>query len=335
MRCTKINFLQLTLLFALALISCKKESLDNFQENNPSSPTDFPLSEINIQTTKVLPSVSISNHQLVLDMEEAIRELTFKSLIQTVFYPQIYGLTGSSATPRTGCPMNTLATVGNVHTITLDYGTGCTTDGGADYEGIITLVINGNINTNGTVVNVQLDDDFKINSTNDMDGSMTFTYVVDGTEEMYRIDDITLQNTNTNTNTTNSNVTQVSLVTPALNGQFTLKPNTIGDLGNATDILNDTIAYSGCFLVHCPNAQTLRSCTISEIDYSIPCGIPFDGNLILDTLNANGTYGAGIPVFGTFGNMDFAYPNATSFGECDNEIQYTDNVTNTTSIIIL
>jgi len=93
--------------------------------------------------------------------------------------------------------------------------------------------------------------------------------------------------------------------------------------------MNDTLAYNGCFIVDCPTGESLRSCTTQEIFYSIPCGTPFDGEIVLDTLNGDGTYGAGSPLLGTFGNMDFAYPNSTSFGVCDSLIQFTDADANT------
>ncbi len=331
MSCSKINFLQLTLFLALALLSCQKENPVEFKEDSISPPEEIPISEINIQTTKNLTAVSISNQEIVINAEEAIREIVFKSLVQTIFYPQIYGFTGSSASTRTGCPNSTLTTEsgpsGSIYTLILDYGIGCTSGGNAEYEGIITLVINGEINSNETEVNLQLSDDFKINSNNDIDGSMSFSYNDEGFEQMYLIDDISLQNTNI----LNSEITQISLSTAKVS-RFILKPNTTNDPGNAMDILNDTIAYAGCFKVVCPNAEILRSCTILDIDYSIPCGVPFDGEIMLDTLNADGTYGSVNATIGTFGNMNYAYPNTVGFGQCDELIEFIDN--NNVSTII-
>jgi len=150
MSCTKIKFLQLTLLIALALTSCKKENLENFPEKNPTPTTDQIIPVIDIKDTKFLPTGLASNEQLVLDMEENIRNIFVRSLFQTV------------STTRTGCPCSTLVTASNsggqVHTITLDYGTGCGTVGDADYEGIITLTLNGDLNVDGTTVLVQLDE---------------------------------------------------------------------------------------------------------------------------------------------------------------------------------
>ncbi len=331
MSCSKIKFLQLTLLLVLALLSCKKEKPLEFIEDSTSPPEEIPISEIIIQTTKNLTAVSISNQEIVMNAEEAIREIVFKSLVQTIFYPQIYDLTGSSATARTGCPNSTLTTEsgtsGSIYTLILDYGTGCTSGGNAEYEGMITLVINGELNSNETEIDLQLSDDFKINSNNDIDGSMSFSYNDNGSEQMYLIDDISLQNTNI----LNSEITQISLSTAAVS-KFRLKPNPTNDPGNAMDILNDTIAYAGCFEVVCPNAEILRSCTIHDIDYSIPCGVPFDGEIMLDTLNKDGTYGSGNATVGTFGNMNYGYPNAVGFGQCDDLIEFIDN--NNVSTII-
>ncbi|MEM6963890.1 MAG: hypothetical protein AAF573_03925, partial [Bacteroidota bacterium] len=76
--------------------------------------------------------------------------------------------------------------------------------------------------------------------------------------------------------------------------------------------------------VHCPDGQVLRTCTINSIDYNILCGLPFDGETILDTLDINGNYGNGTTI-GTFGNLDYAYPNSIDQGTCDDEVKFTDN----------
>ena len=339
MSCKRIKILQLTLLLALALTSCKKENLTNFQETQPPLPSDNPTTEISLHSTKISMSSSNSSaapsHQIVLDMEKAIRELTLKSLIQTAFYPQVYGLNSGAATVRTGCPSSTLTTnnepSGVVHTITLDYDSNCSTTGNVNYEGVIIITINGDLNIAGTTVSIELTDDFKVNSTNDLDGTMTFTYFENEAEKRYDINDISLQNTNT----TNSNISTLSLVDPTLNGHFALKPNTIGDPGNTLDIINDTIAYQGCFIIDSPNEPLVRSCTTEDIYFSIPCGSPFDGEIILDTLNNDGTYGSGNAAIGSYGNMNFAYPNSINYGDCDSLVQFTDNVNNTITIINL
>jgi hypothetical protein len=337
----KIRILQLTLFLFLGivLISCKKENLNNFQEIQPSIPSDNPTTKINLHSTKNLIPSSSSNstpsHQIVLEMEKAIRELTIKSLIQTAFYPQVYGFDNGSATVRTGCPSSSLATdnqpSGVVHTITLDYAPNCSTPSNDNYEGTIVIIINGELNIAGTTVKIELADNFKVNSTNDLDGIMSFIYFDNGTEQRYDISNILLDNTNI----TNSNVSTLSLVDPALNGHFLIKPNTIGDPGNTLDIINDTIAYQGCFVIDSPDEPFIRSCTTEDIYFSIPCGSPFDGEIILDTLNNDGTYGSGNASVGSFGNLNFAYPNSINYGACDKLVQFTDNVTDTTLVINL
>lgn len=324
--CNKLRVWQLTLLIILALFSCKKEDFGNTISDTSKKPT-LPYPElIDYQTEKYLPNTDyLDNQQLVLDIEEAIREITFNSIFQTAIFPQVYGLDGESVTTRS-CPNSSLSTAsgagGNVHTITLDYGTGCSTDGNAEYEGIVTVVLNGDLNTSGTTVNILLDDDFKINSDNDMDGLIKLTYIKNSGLDSYVIDTIGL----TNTNLSNSNVTGVTSISAMLNGGFQLAPNPTGDLGNALDIVNDTIQYNGCFLVHCPNAQTLRSCTLTAVNYSIPCGTPFEGEMILDTMVTGGGFGFTNPVVGNFGNMDFSFPNITGQGVCDSLVKFTDNI---------
>ena len=323
--CNKLRVWQLTLLLILALTSCKKEDFGNTISDTSKKPTPPNPELIDYQVEKYLPNTAyLDNQQLVLDIEEAIREITFNSIFQTAIFPQVYGLDSESVTTRS-CPNSSLSTAsgagGNVHTITLDYGTGCSTDGNADYEGIVTVVLNGDLNTSGTTVNILLDDDFKINSDNDMDGNIGLTYFNDAGLDYYLIDTIEL----TNNNLANATTTTVESISPLLNGGFYIAANPTGDLGNALDIVNDTIQYNGCFLVHCPNSQTLRSCSLTAVNYSIPCGVPFEGEIVLDTMTVGGGFGSD-PVQGTFGNMDFAFPNVIGAGACDSLILFTDNI---------
>ncbi|MFK8005753.1 MAG: hypothetical protein AB8H03_05250 [Saprospiraceae bacterium] len=345
--------MQLTLLFVLALFSCKKENLNNFQEittpNTPSNPTYLPDENPDIQTVKAIPDIGtgiitvddIPEHQLILEVESAIRNLTFGSLLQTAFYPQVYGLNNSAATTRTGCPSSSLVSDNSgspaIHTITLDYGTGCTSIGSTDYQGTATVTIEGELNTLGTVVSIELSQDFVINSTNDLDGIISLEFDnVNGTDT-YKIINLDLQNTNLQ----NSNITTISLPDiqpgdPDLIGGFFIKENTVGDPGNPLDIINDTLSYSGCFQVDSPSGQTLRSCNISnaDINYDLSCGAPFDGFLAIDSLNTDGTFGdPSNPNEGTFGDLNFSYPNAINEGTCDNEIKFSDNVAGTSTII--
>jgi hypothetical protein len=345
MSCNKIKFMQLTLLFVLALYSCKKENLKDFQET--TTPTNLPNEDLKIQTTKILTDVvsvaNIPEYQLILDVESIIRNLTFGSLLQTAFYPQIYGLNNSIATTRTGCPSSYLTTDNSnspvVHTITLDYGTGCTSVGNTAYKGIATMIIEGELNTIGTTVSIQLSQDFIINSINDLDGVISLEFDQVNGSDTYKIIGLNLQNTDIQ----NSNITKISLPQiqsgdPDLAGGFFIKPNLVGDPGNPLDIINDTLSYSGCFQVGSPTGQTFRSCTNpdSDINYDLSCGIPFDGFVTIDTLNTDGTFGdPSNPNAGTFGDLNFSYPNSVNHGVCDDLIKFLDNVKGTSQIIHL
>lgn len=346
MSCNKTKFMQLTLLIVLALFSCKKENLNDFQEiTTPTTPTNLPQENVRIKTTKVLTDVvnesNTPDHQLILEVEGVIRNLTFGSLLQTAFYPQVYGLNNSIATTRTGCPSSSLESDNSnsptIHTISLDYGTGCTSVGNTAYAGTAAIVIEGELNTIGTIVSIQLNEDFIIDSTNDLDGIISLEFdKVNGTDT-YKIIDLDLQNTNLqNSNITNISLPQIQSGDPNLAGGFFIKPNPQGDPGNPLDIMNDTLSYSGCFQVDSPSGQTLRSCNDSnaDINYDFSCGVPFDGFLIIDTLNTDGTFGnPNIPNSGTFGDLNFSYPNPINNGVCDNEIEFSDNIEGTSTII--
>ena len=345
MSCNKIKFMQLTLLFALALCSCKKENLNDFQEiTTPTNPTDLPNEDLKIKTTKILTEVvnenNIPDHQLILEVESVIRNLTFGSLLQTAFYPQVYGLNNSIATTRTGCPSSSLmsdnSSSPSIHTISLDYGTGCSI-WSSDYEGTAAIIIQGELNTIGTIVSIQLNQDFIINSINDLDGIISLEFDHINGADTYKIIDLNLQNTNIqNSNITNISLPQIQSGDPDLIGGFFIKPNLVGDPGNPLDILNDTLSYSGCFQVASPTGQTLRSCTNSnsDINYNLSCGVLFDGFLAIDTLNTDGTFGnPSNPNIGTFGDLNFSYPNSINHGVCDDQIEFSDNVEETTQII--
>ena len=345
MHCNK-SFIQLSLFIVLGLFSCKKEKISSFQDTlAPTSPTDLPNpnEEIKIQTTKVITEIAdesnIPKHQLVIEVESVIRNLTFGSLLQTAFYPQVYGFNNSIATTRTGCPESNLSTNNSssptVHTITLDYGSGCTSFGGTNYEGIASLSIIGDLNEIGTFVSIELSEDFTINSINDLDGIISLEYDIVNGVGTYKIIDLDLQNTNIQ----NSNITTVNLSQDVnLAGGFFIKPNYAGDPGNPLDIINDTLSYAGCFQIISPDGQTLRSCTDSnaDINYDFSCAIPFDGLLIIDSLNNDGSFGdPNIPNGGTFGELNFSYPNSINNGVCDDEIEFSDSVTGTSEIINL
>ncbi len=348
MSCNKTKFMQLTLLFVLALYSCKKENLDGFQEiTTPTNPTNLPNEDLKIKTTKILSEVvnesNVPEHQLILEVESVIRNLTFGSLLQTAFYPQVYGLNNSIATTRTGCPSSSLISDNSnspaIHTITLDYGTGCTSIGNTDYEGTATITIEGELNTIGTIVSIQLDQDFIINSINDLDGVISLEFDHINGLDTYKIIGLDLQNTNIqNSNITTISLPQIQTGDPSLIGVFFIKPNLVGDPGNPLDIINDTLSYSGCFQIDSPAGQTLRSCNNpnADINYNFSCMVPFDGFLAIDTLNTDGTFGdPSNPNQGTFGDLNFSYPNSINHGVCDDEIEFSDNIEGTTQVINL
>lgn len=343
MSCSKTKFMQLTLFIVLALFSCKKENLNDFQENTTSTPTDLPSQNPQIQTTKILTEIVNQNttpeHQLIIEVESVLRNLTFGSLLQTAFYPQVYGLNNSIATTRTGCPSSSLSSDNSsspaVHDITLDYGAGCTSVGNAVYEGTVNIIIQGDLNTIGTTVSIQLNNNFILNSNNDLDGFITLEFDnINGTD-IYKIIDINIQNTNLQTAETSTiSLPQVQNSDPNLMDGFFIKPNTIGDPGNPLDIINDTLAYSGCFKVDILNGATLRSCASSDINYDLSCGVPFDGMVNVDTLNADGSFGdPSNPNFGTFGDLNFSYPNSIDNGVCDDLVEFSDNIEGTVEII--
>ncbi|MFK7772797.1 MAG: hypothetical protein AB8F94_11680 [Saprospiraceae bacterium] len=340
--------MQLTLLFVLALCSCKKENLNDFQETTtPTNPTDLPNEDLKIKTTKILTEVvnenNIPDHQLILEVESVIRNLTFGSLLQTAFYPQVYGLNNSIATTRTGCPSSSLSSNNSgstaIHTITLDYGTGCTSIGNTAYAGTASIIIEGELNTIGAIVSIQLNEDFIINSVNDLEGIISLEFDHVNGIDTYKVIDLDLQNTNIqNSNITNISLPQIQSGNSGSVGGFFIKPNLVGDPGNPLDIINDTLSYSGCFQIGSPTGPTLRSCTDSnaDINYNFSCDVPFDGFLIVDTLNTDGTFGNPInPNQGTFGDLNFSYPNAINNGVCDDEIEFSDHIEGTTLIINL
>lgn len=336
--CYKIT-LQLTALAILLFTSCQKEILENSNVSSPNTHnlTEYPSDVVNelneVDFTDAgdhsasPPQNVIDNSEAAVNVERTIRDVTVSTIVQTVFYPQIYGLQNGGVTTRSGCPDSELQSStdpsgANIHVITLDYGSGCNIPGSnAFYEGIITLELKGDLNQPGTTGKITFSDDFKIDSENDIDGLIELIYQEENGQPKYGINDLNI----TSTNTTTNKVTSATDAGGGLSGGYFIVENTEGDVGNMpTNILNDNLQYDGCMVVQCPDTQVLRTCSISGIDYDILCGLPFDGETILDTLNTDGSYGNGTTV-GTFGNLDYAYPNLIGEGVCDDEVKFTDN----------
>lgn len=142
------------------------------------------------------------------------------------------------------------------------------------------------------------------------------------------------------TNTTNTSATNV--VTHSddfLGGLYIVENHTgddgDGDAGDALDIINDLFQYEGTFRVHCPNLDILKVRTLSSVFHDFACGVPYDGDLILDAQNPDGIFGYSDPLNGTYGNLHFVHPNVINAGSCVNKENFTDNVDSTSTVIEL
>ena len=333
MSCKKEFSLQLTHLFIKALFlififnSCSKEEIYH-PENPPNlpnqNPTKFDDSYFFSQRTKQDFSLNLEleNVKYVLTMEKHIRNLILNTLFASYFYPQLRGLTGTPlADTRAGCPCSSLSP--DESTLTLEYND-CSTLSGANYNGTITVDINGVLDVAGTEVTITLSDGFMVDD-GMLDGSLSMTYE-DGTDR-YNIDDLCLSNT-----TNGIDITKVGITPGGFGGQIeVVQVNTNTD---PTGLIDDNFYYHAADLqVTCPDPGTgelpevLNVFLNHPILFNILCGVPQDGEVAL-TRASDGS---------NFGTIDFAHPNVAGGGECNNmvAVYLASNLAGTAEIIII
>ena len=311
MSCKKEFSLQLTHLFIKALFlilifsSCSKEEIYH-PENPPIIPEQNPntIDEPYFLLEKnkhELPSDSeLKNVRYVLTIEKHIRELTLNTFYATYFYPQLRGLSGNSiADIRTGCPCSSVSTVSGVSTMTLDYSS-CATISGATYDGTITVIIDGPLETAGTTVDITLSDNFTIDE-GDTDGSISMEYDAVGMANSYQINGLNL------TNTTNG----IDLTEVQIGSGFggNIRVDKVGTNSGPLDLLDDDFVYNAAMLeVSCPDGTGLTAEIITEVKYNVLCGVPEDGSVQLKRQFDNSDYA----------EIDFAYTSSATPGSCDN-----------------
>jgi len=212
------------------------------------------------------------------------------------------GLTGSPiADTRTGCPCSTLSTTSSgVSTMTLHYSS-CTTVSGATYDGTITVIINGPLETAGTTVDITLSDDFTIDG-GDIDGSISMEYDDNGSANNYQITALSLSNT--------SSFGDITTVQIGSGFGGNIRVEEVNTNSGPLDLLDDNFVYEAAMLeVTCPDGTTnLNAEIITEVKYNILCGVPEDGSVQL-TNQFDGS---------NYAEIDFAYTSTTTPGSCDN-----------------
>ena len=318
MSCKK-NHLQLTHLVIKALFlilifsSCAKEEFflpENptpIPDSNPTANLDKPYFISQKIEQEVNSNLDLQNVLQVLKMESHIRNLTLNTLYATYFFPQLRGIIGStSADTRTGCPTSTLTTAPNgVRTMTLDYDN-CTTIGGATYDGMITVIITGTLDVNGTTVDLTFSNDFTIDGAS-IDGLVSMEYEDNGSTFGY-------------------NITALSLISISdLGAETTVEIGSgmggkirvveVGTNSGPLDLLDDNFFYEEATLeIVCPDPfRTKLFASINTvIRYNVLCGVPQEGRVQL-TANDNG-------LESDFGEIDFAHGDLENPGNCDNLI---------------
>jgi len=297
MSCNNKKLMQLTLLslFLIFLTTCKKEEIPI--ENPPIK--EPPIEDISTPSETIL-----SNAFVVLKSEKILRNLVLQSIFQLYFYPQLSGLQNDQATTRTGCPSSSINSSNTVVTLNYD---NCNTTSNFNYSGIITLTINGMLGVTGTTIDVVLSQDFLINNQEIINGTMEVTY--DGIANMkYDITQLAISN--------NATIppTDISLSSGQISHFELIDIDGNDDNSNPLTFLENEIILSPFLTVHCPNPDgtqtTLDVMPIgSEVKYSLLCGAPYDGELLLTTTSGE-----------THSSIDFAHPNFSSAPECDDEI---------------
>ena len=317
MSCRK-HSLQLTHLFIKALFlilffsSCAKEEF-YLPENPKPIPDQTPTIEIgnplfSLEKNKQEPSVNteLQNVVQVLTMEKLVRDLTLNTIYATYLYPQLRGLMGTSiADTRTGCPSSTLSTSpAGIHTMTLDYDA-CSTLSNATYDGMITVVITGELDVNCTTVEITLSDDFMVDD-GDLDGTISLKYEDNGFTNGYNITDLFLSSTSSF-----GDVTTVEIGPSGHGGKIRVVE--VGTNSGPLDLVDDNFTYEEAILeVTCPGPVPVVLSTFinTTILYNILCGVPQDGEIALSKVEDGSN----------FATIDFAYPNLAGSGDCNNQI---------------
>lgn len=126
------NLLLLSLLVSLFFIACEKEENQDISTEDARISTDYAGSET------------------------SLNEVLTNTLTTAAAEPALNGVNGGSD-DRGACPVITVTpAVGYPKTMTLDYGTGCTTTSGQTISGKVVAVFSGPQNQAGTTISIQL-----------------------------------------------------------------------------------------------------------------------------------------------------------------------------------
>lgn len=136
---TNIKVILLSAFFLTTLlISCKKDDDTNASDDAAES----------LLLQQNADAQSLATQIFALSMEASGQ------------YAELDGLTGGEASDRGGCPTKTFKPYSTSQmfpaTLTLDFGTGCTTSTGKTVSGKVTLVFSGQLNQSGTTITITL-----------------------------------------------------------------------------------------------------------------------------------------------------------------------------------
>ena len=311
MSCKKIIFMQLTPLLLILFTSCQKDPIyhpppfDDEETTSPLPEVFTPKNNVYSFTDEVILQDDAS---YLMDSEGLVRNLILDLLFQLYQHPDLRDLVPSnSADIRDICPDTTLTVNNGISTLLLDYND-CTTLSGAVFQGSVTVVIDGDRSANGTTIGITLSEDFSTSETGDLDGTIALQNNQSSGSDRFDITEITLSSTDPSSGES----TTIEIFNPTEPGYIELIDVNNND-DTAYGLIDDRLEYTGCLKITSPSTSTYQICSNEPVHFSILCGIPYEGNAIIQEMNGS--------TLDSIGVVHFYYPNSLGNGVCDNQIE--------------